>query len=99
MLLGAGDGNVKQTQALAVRGAGVTNLEQVFWQRQKVIVSLAFAPGGMVGSDQKDVFKLETLGFVGGKDLHGILQIFVWARFGNWQVGGFVIIHHGDKVV
>ena len=99
VLFGAGGGDEEQAEAFVVGGAGVADAEQVTGERKEVVVALGAAPGEFVHRDHKDVFKLQTLGLVGGHHLNGVAALCVEVGMFNGGGGSAVIVDGGDEIL
>lgn len=95
---GASDGNEEETEAFTFGRAGVADVGEVLGKSQEVVVSFSFAPSGVVGADEENVFKFEAFGLVSGHNRDGICGIGIGTVVCQGHTGGFVIVGEGDKV-
>ena len=77
----------------------MADAEQVAGESEEVVVALGAAPGELVHRDHEDVFKLQTLGLMGGHHLDSVAALCVKVGVFNGGGGGAVIVDGGDEVL
>ena len=73
-------------------------MREVFGEGEEVVVAFAFAPSGVVGGNEENVFEFEAFGLVSAEDIDGVVGFVIGAGASNGHFGGSVIIDHGEKI-